>query len=285
MIDQRATDRENYLVERRLAVYEGRAFDVRKLDREEILAQRNSGKEIQELDSGRLSQLQSEQRDLAKQAIANQKDLAEKQFQEVLDTFDRFIEDVKNKSFATQEEFAAALKKVGEQANVSSADLAKVFAKNIGELPGIIAGVRDPSIKMFSANMDDLIREASKKFGLDANVANPSTVLGAVRMMAIGSEEGFKAAFNPVFATTYVQPTVDAIAKITSSLSEKGNKNNIADIWQKAGTDAFDKLKAELNRDIAFPKILASFSKLLEDLKPLVKQIVSLAGEASGALR
>jgi hypothetical protein len=34
LIDQRATDRENYLVERRLAVYEGRAFDVRKLDRE-----------------------------------------------------------------------------------------------------------------------------------------------------------------------------------------------------------------------------------------------------------
>jgi hypothetical protein len=284
LIDQRATDRENYLVERRLAVYEGRAFDVRKLDREEILAQRNSSKEIQDLDSGRMSQLQSEQRDLAKQAIANQKELAEKQFQEVLDAFDRFIEDVKNKSFATQEEFAAALKKVGEQANVSSADLSKVFAKNIGELPGIIAGVRDPSIKMFSANINELIKEASKKFGLDANVANPTTLLGAVRMMAEGSEEGFKAAFNPAFATTYVQPAITAIAKITSSLSEKGNKNNIAEIWQKAGTDAFEKLRGELNRDIAFPKILDSFKKLIEDLKPLVAQVVDLAGATAGAL-
>jgi hypothetical protein len=115
-------------------------------------------------------------------------------------------------------------------------------------------------------------------------VANPSTVLGAVRMMAIGSEEGFKAAFNPVFATTYVQPTVDAIAKITSSLSEKGNKNNIAEIWQKAGEDAFAKLKNELNRDIEFPKILASFSKLLEDIKPLVRQIVTEAAKASAAM-
>jgi hypothetical protein len=285
MIDQRETDRGNYLVERRLAVYEGRAFDVRKLDREEVLAQRNSNQEIQDLDTDRLSQLQSEQRDLAKQAISNQKDLAEKQFQEVLDSFDRFIEDVKNKSFATQEEFAAALKKVGDQANVSSSDLAKVFAKNIGELPAIIAGVRDPSIKMFSANMDDLIREASKKFGVDNKVASPSTVLGAVRMMAIGSEEGFKAAFNPTFATTYVQPAVDAIAKITSSLSEKGNKNNIADIWQKAGNDAFEKLKGELNRDIAFPKILASFSNLLAEIKPLVDQIVTQAAKASSALQ
>jgi hypothetical protein len=284
MLDQRETDRANYLVERRLAVYEGRAFDVRKLDREEALAQRNSAQEIKELDSGRLSQLQSEQRDLAKQAIANQKDLAEKQFQEVLDTFDRFIEDVKNKSFATQEEFAAALAGVGERANLSSAELAKVFAANIGELPRIIAGVRDPSINMFNTNMDELIKEASKKFGLDANVANPATLLGAVRMMAIGSEEGFKAAFNPAFAAAYVQPAIDAIAKITSSLSEKGNKNNIAEIWQKAGTDAFEKLRGELNRDIAFPKILESFKKLFEDLKPLVKQIVDLAGEASGAL-
>jgi hypothetical protein len=284
MIDQRETDRSNYLVERRLAVYEGRAFDVRKLDREEVLAQRNSSKEIQELDSGRLSQLQSEQRDLAKQAISNQKDLAEKQFQEVLDTFDRFIEDVKNKSFATQEEFAAALAGVGEQANLSSAELARVFAANIGELPRIIAGVRDPSINMFNTNMDDLIREASKKFGLDANVANPATLLGAVRMMAIGSEEGFKAAFNPAFAVAYVQPAITAIAKITSSLSEKGNKNNIAEIWQKAGEDAFAKLRAELNRDIAFPKILDSFKKLLDDLKPLIAQIVALAGEANSSL-
>lgn len=284
LIDQRATDHENYQVERRLAVYEGRAFDVRKLDREEVLSQRDSNQQIQGLDSDRLSQLQSEQRDLAKQVIANQKDLAEKQFQEVLDSFDRFIEDVKNKSFATQEEFAAALKKVGEQANISSSDLAKVFAKNIGEIPAIIAGVRDPSIKMFSANMDDLIKEASKKFGIDNKIASPSTVLGAVRMMAIGSEEGFKAAFNPVFATTYVQPAVDAIAKVTSSLSEKGNKNNIADIWQKAGTDAFDKLKGELNRDIAFPKILDSFKNLITDLKPLVAQVVALAGGASAAL-
>jgi hypothetical protein len=284
LIDQRATDHENYQVERRLAVYEGRAFDVRKLDREEVLSQRDSNQQIQGLDSDRLSQLQSEQRDLAKQAIANQKDLAEKQFQEVLDSFDRFIENVKNKSFATQEEFAAALKKVGEQANISSSDLAKVFAKNIGELPAIIAGVRDPSIKMFSANIDDLIKEASKKFGIDNKIASPSTVLGAVRMMAIGSEEGFKAAFNPTFATTYVQPAVDAIAKITSSLSEKGNKNNIADIWQKAGTDAFEKLKNELNRDIAFPKILDSFKNLIADLKPLIAQVVALAGDAAGAL-
>jgi hypothetical protein len=284
MIDQRETDRGNYLVERRLAVYEGRAFDVRKLDREEVLAQRNSNQEIQDLDTDRLSQLQSEQRDLAKQAISNQKDLAEKQFQEVLDTFDRFIEDVKNKSFSTQEEFAAALKKVGDQTNVSSAELSKVFAKNIGELPGIIAGVRDPSIQMFSANMNDLIKEASKKFGVDNKIASPSTVLGAVRMMAIGSEEGFKAAFNPVFATTYVQPTVDAIAKITSSLSEKGHKNNIADIFQKAGEDAFAKLKNELNRDIAFPKILQSFQNLLADIRPLVEQIVTEAAKASAAM-
>jgi hypothetical protein len=221
---------------------------------------------------------------LAKQAISNQKDLAEKQFQEVLDTFDRFIEDVKNKSFATQEEFAAALAGVGEQANLSSAELARVFAANIGELPRIIAGVRDPSINMFNTNMDDLIREASNKFGLDANVANPTTLLGAVRMMAIGSEEGFKAAFNPAFAAAYVQPAITAIAKITSSLSEKGNKNNIAEIWQKAGEDAFAKLRAELNRDIAFPKILDSFKKLLDDLKPLIAQIVALAGEANSSL-
>lgn len=284
LIDQRATDHDNYLIERRLAVYEGRAFDVRRLDREEAISQRDSGKEIQDLDSGRLSQLQSEQRDLAKQAISNQKELAEKQFQEVLDTFDRFIEDVKNKSFSTQEEFAAALKAVGDQTNTSSADLSKVFAKNIGELPGIIAGVRDPSIQMFSANMNDLIREASRKFGLDANVASPSTVLGAVRMMAEGSEAGFKEAFNPVFATAYVQPTVDAIAKVTSSLSEKGNKNNIAEIWQKAGEDAFAKLKNELNRDIAFPKILESFKNLLAEIRPLVQQIVTEAAKASAAM-
>lgn len=284
LLDQRETDNQNYLVERRLAVYEGRVFDVRKLDREELLSKQNSAKELSSLDQDRLSELQSEQRDLAKQAIANQKDLAEKQFQEVLDSFDRFIEDVKNKSFATQEEFTAAIQSVANKALGSSTELSDAFANGLGTLPAAVKSVTNPAIKMFSDSMDALINEASAKFGVDTNSKDPNSLLGAIGLLASGSEDGFKKAFSTTFAPLYVQPAVDAIAKVSSSLTEKGNKNNISEIWRKAGEDAFAKLKAELNRDIAFPKILDSFKNLIADLKPLVAQVVALAGDASGAL-
>lgn len=284
LIDQRETDNQNYLVERRLAVYEGRVLDVRKLDRQEALSKINSDKEIQGLDEGRTSELQAFQRDLAKQAISNQKELAEKQFQIVLDAFDQFVEDVKNKSFATQQEFATAIQGVANEALGASNELSDAFKEGLGVLPSAIKSVTNPAVKMFSAAMDDLIKEASVKFGTDTNTKNPNSLLGSIALLAAGSEEGFKQAFSTTFAPLYVQPTIDAIAKISSTLNEKGHKNNISEIWQKAGEDAFAKLKTELNRDIEFPKILASFSKLLEDLKPLVKQIVQQATEAGDAL-
>jgi hypothetical protein len=284
MIDQRETDRENYLVERRLAVYEGRAFDVRKLDREELLAQRNSAQEIKELDSGRLSQLQSEQRDLAKQAISNQKDLAEKQFDLILKSFDEFIKGVKNKSFSTQVEFAAALQGVADRALSSSLQLGHAFEDGLAKLPAAIAAVRDPALAMFSASMGDLINEAAISFGVNTKSKDPKSLLGAVGLMASGVEQGFKDAFSTTFAPLYVKPGVDAIVLITSSLSKPGDPNNIAENWKKAGKDAFEALEAELNRTIAWEKIFKSFDDLFTGLKPKIKKVVDLAGEAQNAL-
>ena len=284
IIDKRQYDNENYSVERRLAVYEGRTFDVRRLDREELASKTDSDKSLTDLDSDRLKTLQSAQRDLAKQAIANQKDLAEEEFDVILKSFDTFMKGVKNKSFATQEEFAAALRGVADRALSSSLELGHAFEDGLNKLPAAIAAVRDPALAMFSASMGDLINEAAISFGINTKSKDPKSLLGAVGLMVSGVEQGFKDAFSTTFAPLYVKPAVDAIVLITSSLSKVGDPNNIADSWRKAGKDAFEALEAELNRTIAWEKIFKSFDDLFAGLKPKIDKVVALAVAAQNAL-
>ena len=284
IIDKRQYDHENYSVERKLAVYEGRTFDVRRLDREEVASKTESDKSLTDLDSDRLKTLQSAQRDLAKQAIANQKDLAEEEFDVILKSFDEFMKGVKNKSFATQEEFAAALKGVADKALSSSLELGTAFETGLAKLPAAIAAVRDPALAMFSASMGDLINEAAISFGVNTKSKDPKSLLGAVGLMVSGVEQGFKDAFSTTFAPLYVKPAVDAITLITSSLSKPGDPNNIKDIWTKAGKDAFEALESELNRTIAWEKIFKSFDDLFDGLKPKIKKVVDLAVAAQNAL-
>lgn len=284
IIDKRQYDHENYSVERKLAVYEGRTFDVRRLDREEVASKVESDKSLTDLDSERLKKLQSFQRDLVKGVIANQKDIAEKEFDVILKSFDTFMKGVKNKSFATQEEFAAALKSVADKALSSSLELGTAFETGLAKLPAAIAAVRTPSIALFSSAMGDLIGEAKTSFGVATGSANPASLLGAVGLLVAGSQAGFAAAFSTTFAPLYVKPAVDAITVITGSLSKKGDPNNIAESWKKAGADAFAALEAELNRTIAWEKIFKSFDDLFDGLKPKIKKVVDLAVAAQNAL-
>ena len=284
IIDKRQYDHENYSVERKLAVYEGRTFDVRRLDREEVASKVESDKSLTDLDSERLKTLQSFQRDLVKGVIANQKDIAEKEFDVILKSFDTFMKGVKNKSFATQEEFAAALKGVADKALSTSLELGTAFETGLAKLPAAIAAVRTPSIALFSSAMGDLIGEANTAFGVATGSANSASLLGAVGLLVAGSQAGFAAAFSTTFAPLYVQPAVDAITVITGSLSKKGDPNNIAESWKKAGADAFAALEAELNRTIAWEKIFKSFDDLFTGLKPKIKKVVDLAVAAQNAL-
>jgi len=284
IIDKRQYDHENYSVERKLAVYEGRTFDVRRLDREEIASKTESDKSLTDLDSERLKTLQSFQRDLVKGVIANQKDIAEKEFDVILKSFDTFMKGVKNKSFSTQEEFAAALKDVADKALSSSLELGTAFETGLAKLPAAIAAVRTPSIALFSTAMGDLIGEAQIAFGVATGSANPASLLGAVGLLVAGSKAGFAEAFSTTFAPLYVKPAVDAITVITGSLSKPGDPNNIAESWKKAGKDAFEALEAELNRTIAWEKIFKSFDDLFDGLKPKIKKVVDLAVAAQNAL-
>ena len=284
IIDKRQSDHENYSVERRLAVYEGRTFDIRRLDREELASKDESNKALTDLDTSRLKTLQSFQRDLAKKAIANQKDLAEKEFDVILKTFEDFLKGVKNKSYSTQEEFAAALKTVSDKGLATSLALGTAFETNIGKLPAAIAAVKDPALAMFSGTMDALIAEASTSFGVNTGVKDPNSILGSVGLLVAGTEQGFKDAFSTTFAPLYVQPAVDAIVAITGSLSKEGDPNNIKDIWKKAGKDAFEAIAAELDRTIQWEKIFKSFDDLFIGLKPKIDKVVKLAVAAQNAL-
>jgi len=279
MIRNRASDVENYIRERKLAIYEGRYEDARRLDAEERKAKQSADKELLDLDRGYNRDLQAEQREIAKAVIANQKEQLEKQFDLLEEQFDEQVELLKEKGFASKEEFEKSLKNLGGIGVDFSEKMATIFGSSMDELPSAISKSIDSAIKLFDTDLSTLVDIAAQKFGATANVKDPKSILGAAYHMANGVTDAFKSAFNASVIPQYVTPTMDAIKTLltTTTTSEA-----ITTMWDQAGIRAVNAMINGIKRTIAglkgdlFSEFKTKFESLIKELQDLATIKITL---------
>jgi len=112
LLNKRQLDKENYLKERALAIYEGRFNDARILDLEERKSKQEYTNSLGDLESERSNDLIKEQRELAKEQIRLQKDAAQERFRIEADLLKAFLDEIFRYKPATVGEFQSMLDQV-----------------------------------------------------------------------------------------------------------------------------------------------------------------------------
>ena len=290
-IKNREQDSENYRRERKLAIYEGRIEDVRRLDQQEYNASDSHNKDLSDLDLSENKRLSAEQREIVKAAINKEKRLQEKRFDSLIENYSELIDKIKEKGFTTQEEFQAMMTAITDQTDKTGVIMAESFTTSMLALPAAIASVRDKSIPLFASigtaavgSIEDLINKAKTKFGLEADVNNPSSMLGAAWKLANGSSDAFAAAFNATLYAKYVTEAFAEVEKVTKRMFTPGDPLNVAEAWKNAGESAFTAIQTALNRALQFDKIMDSFKAFIEKLKPIVDKVVAQTEKMKSAL-
>jgi phage-related protein len=259
LIKTRALDQENYLRERKVAVYEGRTEDVRSLDLASQKSKSESVKEEKDLDLSRLKTLQGEQRDKALAVIAREKDLLAKEYEKMFRDFDDQIEKIKTVGFSTEDEFKTLLSRLGGASQTFSDAITSTFSTSMLALPTAIRDNTDSSIGMFTVSMDALVAEAQSKFGAANGTANSTSILGAAYMLATGLPDAFKTAFNDGIIAQFVTPWSSAVTADISGIIP-------ANLWVEAAGLALIEMVNSLKRELVGLKgtLWNDFKKIFE---------------------
>ena len=302
MILAKSLDKQNYLRERKIAKYEGRTEDVRSMDLAFRKTDKDSTKEIKDLDTDRTKTLQEKQRSIAIAVINREKEVMSKTFEEMQKQFDSNIEKILNKGFSTKEEFTALLGEIADAGTGFSSDINGVFVAAMNSLPAAIGAVTDPSIGMFSMTMSSLVDQAKNSFGAEFGTANATSILGAAYFMAKGMPDAFKTAFNDGIiaqsVTPFIKKVTDIFDKASGVLNIGLGPTNIDELWIEAGRSAIEAMIAEMKRKLIglkgtlydefktmFAGMAADYQNLFPELERLAKEIArieAIRGAADG---
>lgn len=180
MLDERELNRQNYVRNRALAIYEGRIDDARMLDLEEQKAKIESAKDIEQLDQRRADDLAKENRDAIRDAIKEAKDQASEYYDSVIENFQKAAEKITEFPPNTIDEFNAQLNqltnaaiKVAGEANTEFSNMMQGLAEKV------TTGLPNEAVGAFSTSLDQLVTEAVNKYGLGTQTGDNKTVIGS----------------------------------------------------------------------------------------------------------
>ena len=180
MLDERELNRQNYVRNRALAIYEGRVDDARMLDLEEQKSKIDSAKDIADLDQKRYDDLAKENRDAIRDAIKEAKDQASEYYDSVIEDFQKAAEKITEFPPNTFEEFNAQLNQLLNSAKQVAGDSNVEFSNMMNDLAvKITTGLPNEAVGAFSLSLDKLVEEAMKKYGLNEGIKDNSSVIGA----------------------------------------------------------------------------------------------------------
>ena len=180
MLDERELNRQNYVRNRALAIYEGRIDDARMLDLEEQKAKIESAKSVSDLDTKRAEDLAKENRDAIREAIKEAKEAASEYYDSVIEDFQKAAEKITEFPPNTIDEFNNQLNQLLNAAKGVAADSKAEFANMMTELATkITTGLPNEAVGAFTTSLDQLVNTAVDKYGLGTNAKDNTTVIGA----------------------------------------------------------------------------------------------------------
>ncbi|CAB4192082.1 Phage tail tape measure protein, partial [uncultured Caudovirales phage] len=208
-IDDKALTDEQYRRNYALAVYEGRTDDARMLQLQQGADEKAFSEDIKAIETKRAEELAKENLDALKTAINEAKDAAGKFFDESLIKFQEAAALVTKFPPVTIQDYQDQVGKLHtlttDAALANSTEFGNMFETFVttinDKMPNKVIGA-------FSMNLDDLVIEAQKKYGLGGNPEEKSIIGATLGMLAdIGGTFGDKK-----------QTVVDAFGEVSSGL-------------------------------------------------------------------
>lgn len=196
ILDERELNRQNYVRNRALAIYEGRIDDARMLDLEEQKSSRESAQSLEEINAERNKELRKENLEFLKDQIKETRKEADDFFKEQIKAFKDASKEITKFAPQTINDYEEQLNELKKEATKFSDENAKEFEKTFSKMRDKIrTGMPNKVVGVFEDNLDDLVDEAKKKYGLDEN---PDSVVGATISMLtmVGDKIGSNTTIN-----------------------------------------------------------------------------------------
>ena len=271
-IAERALQRDSYLKNRALAIYEGRIDDARTLGLEEAKNQQEFNKETAKNARDADAAAKSKNIDAAKAVITNQKEAASIQFDSVLEDYQAFLENIGRNGTLTQAELTTQFNELRAKAAGVSTDMQTAFQGYYNALPGLIATNTTPTVGFFTGSMDALIAAAQGRFGLDANSTDPASLLGVTNGMLGNMGLAYTNGFATVVAPAY-NDGQESLANIAREFADPSatNPKSAAGIYASAIANATAAVRAEFMKmktdaSSAFAEVVAAINDELKGL-------------------
>jgi phage-related protein len=271
-IAERALQRDSYLKNRALAIYEGRIDDARTLGLEEAKNQQEFNKETEKNVKDASAAAKTKNIETAKKVIQNQKDTASIQFDKDLEDFQTFIENIGKYGTLTKDELTSQFNELKKKADSTSTGMQNAFQGYYNALPGLIATNTDPTVGFFTSSMDTLIAGAQKKFGLESGSTDPTSLLGVTNGMLGNMGTAYTTGFTTVVAPAYGagQALLTGIATEFADPSTT-NPKSAAGIYALAISNATAAVKAEFlkmktDASSAFALVVGAINDELKNL-------------------
>jgi|694.fasta_scaffold00117_56 phage-related protein len=283
-IAERALQRDSYLKNRALAIYEGRIDDARTLGLEEAKNQQEFNKETEKNAKDAQAAAKAKNVEAAKKVIENQKQVASDQFDKDLEDFQTFIENIGKNGTLTAAELTTQFNELKARADLTSSGMQAAFQGYYNALPTLIANNTAPTVGFFTSSMDALIAGAAAKYGLDTGTTDPATMLGITNGMMSNLGTVYTTGFTTVVAPAYNdgQELLAGIAREFADPSAS-NPKSAAGIYASAIANATAAVRAEFMKmktdaSSAFAEVVAAINDELKGLA-ITKAIADAAEE------
>jgi TP901 family phage tail tape measure protein len=168
VLDERQLNRENYIRNRALAIYEGRIDDARMLDLQEQKDKIDSASKLEDIDKKRNEELRKENLDFLREAIKDARKEAEDFFNASVEAFKESAKEITKFAPQTIEEYQAQLNALKDKATEFSTKNAEEFAKTFDSMKEtIVEGMPNKVVGVFGDNLQEILDEAKTKYGLN----------------------------------------------------------------------------------------------------------------------
>jgi phage-related protein len=271
-IAERALQRDSYLKNRALAIYEGRIDDARTLGLEEAKNQQDFNRETAKNAKDAEAAAKAKNIDAAKAVITNQREAASIQFDSVLEDYQAFLENVGRNGTLTQAELTTQFNELRARATTASTSMQTAFQGYYNALPGLIAANTTPTVGFFTGSMDALIAAAQGRFGLDSGSTDPTSLLGVTNGMLGNMGLAYTNGFASVVAPAY-NDGQELLADIARQFADPSatNPKSAAGIYATAIANATAAVRAEFMKmktdaSSAFAEVVAGINDELKRL-------------------
>jgi phage-related protein len=271
-IAERALQRDSFLKNRALAIYEGRIDDARTMGLEEAKNQQEFNKTTEKNAKDAQAAAKAKNVDAAKAVITNQREAASIQFDSVLEDYQAFLENIGRNGTLTQAELTTQFNELRARAAGASTDMQTAFQGYYNALPGLITANTEPTVGFFTGSMDALIAAAQGRFGLDANSTDPASLLGVTNGMLGNMGLAYTNGFAAVVAPAY-NDGQESLANIAREFADPSatNPKSAAGIYASAIANATAAVRAEFMKmktdaSSAFAEVVAAINDELKGL-------------------